>query len=144
MRLEESGQRLEALKERIRNINEAFHEIEEKEERVKIIDVNEISSVIDEITRLGLEKNIDFVSIEASREPSKPKRAKKHERPTMPIEIELKSAFKDLGHFLGALRQLKQASVYISAFNIEQDMAIAPLVKAHITAEVLIDNAFIK
>ena len=138
MRLEEGKQRLEALKHQIRTIDEAFQNIEEEEKRMRIVNANEISSVIDEITRLGVERNIDFVSIEASSQPSKNKRAKKQERPTMPIDIQLKSGFKDMGHFLGALRNLKQASIYISAFKIERDMTIAPLVKAHITAEVLI------
>jgi len=75
----------------------------------------DISHAINELTQYGETKGIDFISITP--------KEKRKEGPyeVLPIEIEQRATYKDLGVFCGSLAELKKSLITIKSFNIFPD-----------------------
>jgi len=108
-----------------------------KKDQVIPIPMSELSQLIDEITRLGTDKNIDFIAIQSQ----KPRHFKKDIYQRMPLTISVRSDFKELSDFLGALRSLQTTTIIITQFKLERDEQSPQLVRGDILGEVLIENA---
>ena len=108
-----------------------------KNDRVMSIPLSQLSQLIEEVTRLGKNTNIDFIAIQ-SREPHG---RKKEIYQKMPLEISVRSDFKKLADFLGALRELQTTTIIITQFKLARDDQSPALIRGDISAEVLIKNA---
>ncbi|MBL7068366.1 MAG: type 4a pilus biogenesis protein PilO [Candidatus Omnitrophica bacterium] len=74
----------------------------------------DISLAIDELTRFGRLKNVNYISMTP-----KEGRKKKHlHYQILPIEIETESTYEDLGEFLGSLDELEHSLITVDSFRI--------------------------
>lgn len=94
----------------------------------------EISLAIDEITKVGKKQKINFISIspqEIQNVPGAPYRC-------LPIELELESGYKDLGAFLGALKELRESFVTVRNFKIIRHATVYSLLQSKMTIDLYI------
>lgn len=82
-----------------------------------IINEEDISLAIDELTRQSKLGNINLISMT----PGEIEESKDFSYKILPIEIEIKSIYSNLGVFLGSLRELKKSLVTVRNFNITLD-----------------------
>ena len=80
---------------------------------------NDISSCIDEITGMGRLKSINFISIT----PKQIELGGSGEYKILPLELQIKGAYSQIGSFLGALDELEKGLVVIKNFKITTDPA---------------------
>ena len=74
----------------------------------------EVSLAIDELTRQGKLKGINFISIT----PKSMEKSKDGRFQILPIEVETESSYETLGRFLGSLEDLKTSLVTVASFNV--------------------------
>jgi Tfp pilus assembly protein PilO len=79
-----------------------------------ILTEDDVALAIDELTRLGKVKGIDFISMT----PREKRKEKGASYGILPIEIETESGYKDLGIFLGSLAGLRDSLTTVSSFRI--------------------------
>lgn len=85
--------------------------------RESILTEKDISLAINELTEYGKSKRIDFISIT-------PKEAEKETSyKILPIQMEIKSTYQDLGIFLGRLGELKKSLITVRNFDAAPDKA---------------------
>jgi hypothetical protein len=77
-----------------------------------ILSKKDISIAIDELTNYGQSLNIDFISLT----PGNPEKEALYE--VFPIEMEIKSGYKKLGEFLGALNELQNSLIAVKSFSV--------------------------
>ena len=77
----------------------------------------EISLAIDELTGHGRSKGINFVSIRPKEIIKKPEALYK----ILPIEMEIKSTYRELGALLGSLDDLDKGVIKVKSFGIAPD-----------------------
>ena len=111
--------------------------VKEKKEQVIPVHRSELSVLIEEITRLATDRNIEFVSIQSQ----KPHKGKKDIYQKMPLEITVRSSFKDLANYLGALRELRTSTIIITQFKLSPDEESPQRIRGDILGEVLIEDA---
>jgi len=72
-----------------------------------------VSLAIDELTKQGKSKGVNFISMT-------PKKIEKGEPQykILPIEMDIESTYEELGAFLGSLEELKKSLVTVRSFNI--------------------------
>ena len=89
-----------------------------KTEEVKEITASEedVAFAIDELTRKGKSIGINFISMTPRQIEDRGARHK-----VLPVEIEIESAYKELGVFLGLLEELKESLITVSSFTIVAD-----------------------
>lgn len=93
-----------------------------------------LSIAIDELTRRGRDLGINFISIS----PQGIEEVQDLPYALLPIRMELKSGYGDLGRFLGALERLKESAVTMRSFEIEKDERTLPKVRTKLVAEMYI------
>lgn len=101
-----------------------------------LIQENEISTVLDEMTRKGKIRGINFVSIV-------PQAAVKKEGVplrTLPLELDVKSSYKSLGVFLGQLQEIENSFLSLRSLKITPDSSYRRHVSAHISLDVYLSN----
>ncbi len=104
--------------------------------RIPLIQENEISSLLDEITRKGKIRGINFVSIV-------PRAAEKPEGSllrVLPLELEIKSSYKSVGIFLGQLQNVENGFLRLKNLQIEPDGSNPAHVSARVTLDVYLSN----
>ena len=74
----------------------------------------DVSYATNELTRLGKQKGIDFVSIR----PKDIQKEKGEEYKILPVELQLESTYKELGMFLGSLDDVEKSLITVKSFNI--------------------------
>ena len=94
-----------------RNIIESAGRIQGK--RVLMTE-KDVSHAIDELTRQGKLEGINFVSMS----PGEIKEEEGSQYKTLPINVEIKSTYKQLGIFLGSLDKLEKGLVKVKSFDI--------------------------
>jgi Tfp pilus assembly protein PilO len=77
-----------------------------------ILTKKDISLAIDELTNRGQELSIDFIALT----PGKSEKEALYE--VFPIDMEIKSGYKKLGLFLGALSKLEKSLISVKSFVI--------------------------
>ena len=73
----------------------------------------ELSRAMNELTKHGKAKGIDFISIN----PGKINKRKGSRYKTLLIEMEIESTYKDIGTFLGSLDDLEKCLVKVNSFR---------------------------
>ena len=93
-----------------------------------LVTEGEISSAIDEVTRAGKRREVNFISLTPKHtEPIKDPRFK-----IVPIEMETESSFQSLGEFLGSFDDLEKSFVTVEQYEIYPDAKNPALLKARI------------
>lgn len=90
-----------------------------------------ISSVIDRIAQEGRNNSLDFKSISQDNI----KDAAQNHR-VLPVVIEIEGEYKQLGIFLGALENIKDALVSVEDFSIRGDERILPKISASLVLNI--------
>lgn len=101
-----------------------------------LIQENEISLVLDEITRKGKIRGINFVSIV-------PQPAKQKEGTllrSLPLELETQSSYKSLGIFLGQLQEMKNGFLSLRSIRVTPNNTHPAHVSAAISLDVYLSN----
>jgi len=98
-------------------------------EKKRLPSLKEVSLAIDELSKLGADQKIDFISID----PRQTKPAKAMSYQILPIDMIVESEYKNLGIFLGSLESLKQSMVTLEHLEIQRDEKILPKLKARLT-----------
>lgn len=91
----------------------------------------DISLAIDELTRQGKLKDINFISMT-------PKEIKESEDflfKILPIKTEIESTYKGIGRFLGSLEGLEKSLVVVRDFNITPDEGNPIMLKTKLTVD---------
>ena len=100
-----------------------------------LIKEKDISFTINELTKKGKMIGVDFVSI-------KPGRIERKGIPyrILPIEIEIKSTYEELGMLLGSLVELERSVITARDFNITTDRESAVRLRASLTINVYLSK----
>ena len=100
-----------------------------RKEKTKLPSSKEVSLAIDELSKLGADNKIDFISID----PRQTKPAKTMFYQVLPIDMVVESEYKNLGIFLGSLERLKQSVVTLEHLEIRRDEKILPRLETRLT-----------
>ena len=79
-----------------------------------VLTEKDVSYALDELTRHGKTKSVEYVSITPKEDQTK----RQAQYDIMPIDIELESRYEDLGKFLGSLGSLEGSLVTVRSFKI--------------------------
>jgi len=102
-----------------------------------LVTEGEISLAIEELTRRGNEKKINFVAMS----PQPIKKSEKSGYKVLPIEMELEADYKSLGEFLGLLDELERSLVKVEALKIETKTGSDSLLSAKLTAYMILSES---
>jgi len=111
-----------ALDIELAEIRNALMKAKKLDQKGHLLSRNEVSSTINEITSVGNQYKINFLSTS----PQQIVKNENSEYPVLPIRLEIKSTFRDLGIFLGSLSNLEKSVVTVKEFSIERDQEILP------------------
>ncbi len=95
-----------------------------------------VSLAIDEITKTGAVRNINFLSIS----PQKIMKPAESKYPVLPIQMDLQSEYSDLGLFLGDLESLEKSIVSVKSFQVDVDSDILPKINTDLLVEVYLQE----
>ena len=104
--------------------------------RLAFIQEDEISPVLDEVTRKGKEAGINFVSIT----PHPMEKPEGLPFRILPVELETKSTYKSLGIFLGDLQEMDSAFLTIKHFGVKVNPSNPAQVVAGVTLYLYLSN----
>lgn len=82
-----------------------------------LMEEKHISHAIDELTKHGKLKGINFISMS----PKKIQKGKDLQYKILPIDMEIESTYEGVGIFLGSLDELEKGLVKVKSFDIVQD-----------------------
>ncbi len=102
----------------------------------ELITKEDITLAMDELTRQGRLKGINFFSIT----PREIEKAEYFSCRILPIEMELQSTYENLGIFLGLLDNLEKNLVTVKAFNITLDKKDSPKLKTKLVVNMYLLN----
>ncbi len=77
----------------------------------------DVSYATDELTRLGKQKGVDFISIR----PGEIEKEKGEEYKILPVELQLESTYKQMGMFLGSLDDVEKSLIMVKTFSVVPD-----------------------
>ncbi|MCQ9206417.1 MAG: type 4a pilus biogenesis protein PilO [Omnitrophica bacterium] len=90
-----------------------------------------LSRAMNELTRHGKTKGIDFISIN----PGKINKEKGSRYKILPIEMEIESAYEEIGTFLGSLDDLEKCLIKVKSFK----MSLSAKDPRKITTHLIVD-----
>jgi hypothetical protein len=92
------------------------------------------SLAINEIMETALALGLDLLSTS----PKNVIKDKNSQYPVLPLRLELKSSYKNLGLFLGRLQELQKSIVVVDEFHIKRDAVILPDIYADVTVHLVL------
>ena len=123
--------RAKALDDELRDARAALARGSRLNHEKQLLARNEVSRAINEITNLGNSLNINFLSTN----PQRIEVAQGSQYPTLPIQMEVQSTYKDLGIFLGTLETTSKNVVTVKTFSIDRNQEILPEIQTEIVFE---------
>ena len=123
---------LTLLESELSLIRQALDNNRRLQQKGELLSRSEISKAIEEITTLGAELNINFLSTN----PKKIYKPEGSKYPVLPISLELQSDYDNIGRFLGALESLNVSIVTVREFRISRDTSILPQVYTEILLDI--------
>lgn len=124
-----SGQECRGIETRILRVRESMDLLKEDVAKRTLIPEKDISIAMDELTKMGRSKGINFTSITPGKiEPSENSRYK-----ILPIDMEMESTYKELAVFLGSLEELKKGLVTVKDLDIASDKERRAKLSARLT-----------
>lgn len=106
-----------------------------QKERVLITE-EEVSQAIDELTRHGKLKGVNFVSMN----PKEIKEEKGTQYKTLPVEMKIESTYEQLAIFLGSLDDLQKALVKVRSFDINPDKKDSSKLMTDLVADIYLSG----
>ncbi len=122
------------LEQQVRLLREKAPFLKNIEDKKKLVTEEDISIVIDEITRKGKINKIDFISIISGKTEEIKDGIYAYKR--LLLEMETLSSYISLGRFLGALEKLERGVVTVNSFNIAQDKNAPDKIKAKLMLDI--------
>ncbi len=116
-KLREAYLKCRAVETEAMDAREAIANLKTLETKKGLISEDEISLAIDELTRRGKSKGINFISMT----PKKIEQSNDSRYRTLPMEMEIESSYEALGVFLGLLDELEKSLVRVRSFNVTSD-----------------------
>lgn len=126
----------ELIQDQIKNAKNKMEQFEQYSKWQTHLDEDNLSLIIDEITRLGKKYNVQFVSIS-------PKSVIESEDGLVrfqPIEVELVSEYKELALFMGLLDELSICLVLVDDFKIKVQTDESKRLLAKLTLKIFLEN----
>jgi Tfp pilus assembly protein PilO len=96
----------------------------------------EISLAMDEITKAGKSFDVSFISINPREAEAVPGLACRR----LPIQIDVRSRYKDFGAFLGSLEKLKKSVVTVRQFAMSRDEAQPSFINSKMLVDVYLKD----
>ena len=127
-----TGKEVKALEEEMRTARQAIESEGKFQLTGELLTRQKVSLAIDEITKTGAAHNINFVSIS----PQPIVKPAESPYPVLPIRMEVRSGYKDLAMFLGALERLQRSIVTVKSFEIDADPGTLPQLETILVVEV--------
>lgn len=127
-----AGERLRVLEQELDTVHRTLEKGRGIPLKGRLLAREEVSSVMDEITKQGKAFNINFLSIT-------PLEIEKTDHPAyqrLPIGMEIESQYKDLGLFLGVMEDSTEGIVAVKKFAIRREESILPRVRSNLTLDV--------
>lgn len=109
----------------------AVNTLKKEANRSTFFSEKEISSAVDDLTRRGKERGINFVSIT-------PGRVEENENVPfhlLPVQLQMESSFKSLGLFLGELDELPKGVMTVRELTILADDKDSAVIKARVNLD---------
>lgn len=119
---------------KINRARKALLYLKQKNYAKDLIRENEISMLMDKLTRLGEGKGVRFISIT----PKRIETIKDEPYDVLPIEIEVESNYKALGEFLGSLNELHKGPVIVKEFDIKPTDGMQSILESRLILEAFI------
>lgn len=94
-----------------------------------LISEREVAEAIDELTREGNLKGVEFVSLT----PGEPRAESGRPFRTLPVETEIKSTYENLGKFLGSLDELQTSVMTVADLATTLDPVKPPYLRTRLT-----------
>jgi len=123
---------VKALDSDLEVVREALDRSKRTKPRADFLSRLEVSIAIDEMTNVGADMNINFLS--TSPQAIRQLEGMKHS--VLPISMVIQSEYEDLGVFLVALEHLEKSVVTVKEFVIHGDPAVLPRLITEIVVEV--------
>jgi Tfp pilus assembly protein PilO len=115
----------------ILHARESIANLDKMDIKKSLVPEDNSSVSIDEFTRQGKSKGINFISITAKRiEESGDSRYK-----ILPVDMEIESSYEDLGVFLGLVDELEKSLVTVKNFNIVPDKEKTSRINARLVVD---------
>lgn len=131
-KVRKAGKEAKALEREMLSVRQALQLQENFRQNGKLLSRRQISLAIDDITKVGAAQNVNFLSIS----PQKITRPSDSSYQVLPIQMNVQSAYVDLGLFLNALERLEQGIIAVKGFEITRDQLILPQIKSGLVVEV--------
>jgi Tfp pilus assembly protein PilO len=127
-----AGERLRILEQELDTVHRTLEKGRGIHLKGRLLTREEVSLVVDEITKQGKAFNINFLSITplAIEETDNPA----YQR--LPIGMEIESQYRDLGLFLGVLEDLTEGVAAVKDFTIRREESLLPSVRSQLTLDV--------
>lgn len=122
------------LEQQVRLMREKAPFLKNIEDKKKLVTEEDISIVIDEVTRKGKTNKIDFISITSGKTEEVKDGIYAYKR--LLLEMETLSSYISLGRFLGALEKLERGVVTVNSFNITQDKNAPDKIRAKLMLDI--------
>lgn len=122
------------LEQQVRLLREKAPFLKNIEDKKKLVTEEDISIVIDEVTRKGKTNKIEFISIVSGKTEEVKDGIYAYKR--LLLEMETLSSYISLGRFLGALEKLERGVVTVNSFNIAQDKNAPDKIRAKLMLDI--------
>ena len=108
----------------------------DKQRRKGLIAETEVTVAINELTRRGNLKGAEFISLT----PKKIERPEGKSFKILPIEMEIKSTYENLGNFLASLDELQKSLITVRSFRVVLDKEDVPKVETQLTLDLYLSE----
>lgn len=129
---QQAGERLRLLEQELDTVHRTLEEGRGIPLKGRLLAREEVSLVVDEITKQGRVFNINFLSLT-------PLEIEETDNPAyqrLPIEMEIESHYQDLGLFLGVLEDLTEGVAVVKDFTVRAQEPLLPRLRSQLTLDV--------
>ncbi|MFA5100906.1 MAG: type 4a pilus biogenesis protein PilO [Candidatus Omnitrophota bacterium] len=135
-KLNSAGMEWSAVESKLLRAHDSISSLELMAVKKELIVENELSRAIDELTRQGRTKDVNFVSIT----PGQIEAAKEPPYRVCPLNIEIESTYEQLAGFLGALDESGKNIITVRNFNMAPIQEGSEKIKTTLTLNMYISG----
>lgn len=130
------GSECRGIETEVLQAREAINLLDQAVAKRMLISEKDISVAIDELTKEGRSRGVNFTSIM----PGKIKNSGDHDYKILPIDMELESDYKAMAVFLGSLEVLEKSLVTVKNVDIVSDTARSAKLKTRLTVNMYLSG----
>lgn len=127
--LRKAKKQTRAIEQEVLTAREKIKVLKQSDTEQRIATQDTVSLAIEEFTKIGRLKDINYVSIVPQGVENIPDSVYK----VLPVDIEMDSNYETLGTFLGLLRDLKKGLITVRSFHITPDKHNSLILRTKIT-----------